>query len=940
MRLSGIQYVCAIALFTCAYLVVPTADAQPGRIAGQIDNSRTVTLAGRVRLQANSRNDRGPVDPAFTLPGLTILLKPSSTQQADLQQLLQQQQDPASSSYHRWLSPEEYADRFGASTGDIAQIVAWAQTQGFQVANVARSRTFISLRGTAQQAQNAFHTQIHRYNVNGKTHFANATDPAIPAALADVVAGVLGLNDFRPKPRLKMPSLPQMNSAGGQHHLAPDDFATIYDVMPLYAAGVDGTGQSIAIVGQSNINISDIQMFRSKFGLSAPNVTKTLVPGRTDPGISPGDVDESNLDIEWSGAVARNANIVFVYSDDVWQSAIYAVDQNLAPVLSISYGGCEQGDLVDLPSYRALVQQANAEGMTWFAASGDQGAADCEDQGADIAQNGLAVDVPASIPEVTGMGGTEFNEQGGSGYWASSNTPQTNASALQYIPEMAWNDTSFDNSLASTGGGVSIYFPQPAWQSGPGVPADGFRHVPDLALSASADHDGYYFYSTGSPGYVGGTSAAAPTMAGIFTLLNQYLVSTGAQKQPGLGNVNPAIYRLAQSASGIFHDVTVGGNQVPCATGTPNCSNGTVGLVTTPAYDSVTGWGSVDAYNLVHQWSSHPALSSSVALSIDQNPVFQQTPDASGNQWRFKLTLTEEAGIGTTLADFTINGVSHASEIPALLKSTAIPGGQSVSFSYGFATLTVPETVTFGFAGVDASGATWSHQLSTPFSGPQTHLTVAGISNAATGQQVYAPGMILSVYGTAMGNFPQSAAAIPLPQYLAGFEASVNGVPAPLYYVSPNQVNVQIPYETQPGQATLMVGNPYQNVNYTFTVASAGPGIFTFPDGSINPSRAASSGQTVTLFLTGDGQVTPSLATGTTPGAGTRLTQLPKPRLPVSMTVGGVSATINFIGIPSGLVGVTQINFTIPSGLTPGVQPVVVTVGTAMSPPANITVTQ
>ena len=920
-----------VLLFTsiCS-LVIPSALAQADRIHGRIDNTQTVVLRGRVHPLAIAANDRGKVSPSFGLPGITLLLKPSSAQQNGLQQLLADQQDPASASYHQWLTPEQYADRFGASTGDVAQIVAWAQSQGFQVTNVARSRTFVSFRGTAQQAQNAFHTEIHRYQVNGQSHFSNAADPAIPAALKDIVAGVLGLNDFHPKPRLRMPS-PQMNS-GGSHHLAPDDFATIYDVTPLYNAGVDGTGQSIIIVGQSNISMSDIQAFRSNFNLSAPNVTKTLVPGRPDPGISPGDVDESNLDIEWSGAVARNAQIVFVYSDDVWESAIYAVDQNLGPVLSISYGGCEPGDLVDLPSYRGLVQQANAEGMTWFAASGDQGAADCEDQSASIAQNGLAVDAPASIPEVTAMGGTEFSEGSLNAYWAAANTTNK-ASALQYIPETSWNDTSINSELAASGGGASIYFSQPAWQTGPGVPSDGFRHVPDLALNASADHDSYYFYSTGAPGYVGGTSAAAPTMAGIFTLLNQYLVNTGAQKQPGLGNVNPAIYRLAQSTSDVFHDVTTGGNVVPCANGSPNCSNGSVGLSAGTSYDSVTGWGSVDAANLVHQWSAHPPLNSSVVPSIDQNPVFQ---NGNGRGWNFNLTLSEEAGIGTTITDFTINGTSHASELATLLKSAAIAAGQSVSFPYSLTNVAVPATVTFGFSGVDAGGATWTRQLAVPFRGPQTHLTVAGINNAASGQQVFAPGMIMSVYGTAMGDFAQSTAVVPLPQYLAGFEATVNGVPAPLYYVSPNQVNLQIPYETQPGPATLTVGNPYENVDYKFTVAPAGPGIFTFQDGSINPSRSAGRGQTVTLFITGEGQVTPSVKTGSAPSG----SRIPQPRQTVTVMVGGVTVTPTFVGIPSWSVGVTQINFTMPATVPAGVQPVIVTVGAVSSQPATITVTQ
>jgi uncharacterized protein (TIGR03437 family) len=344
--------------------------------------------------------------------------------------------------------------------------------------------------------------------------------------------------------------------------------------------------------------------------------------------------------------------------------------------------------------------------------------------------------------------------------------------------------------------------------------------------------------------------------------------------------------------------------------------------------------------NLVHQWNSQPPPGSSVVPSLDQNPVFEQAADSQGNRWSFKITLAEEAGVATTLTDFTIDGVSYGSEIAALFGTAAIAARGSITAPYGFAALAVPKTVTFGFAGVDAGGRQWSTALSVPFSGPQTQLTVAGISNAATGVAAFAPGMLLSVYGTALGDFAQSAAAIPLPQYLAGFEAMVNNVPAPLYYVSPNQVNVQIPYETQPGAATLMLGNPYQNVNYNFQVQAAAPGIFTLPDGSVNPSSSARVGDTVTLFITGEGQVRPSLSTGATPSPRTPLTQLPQPRLPVMVTVGNVAATIKFIGIPSGLVGVTQINFVIPTGLAAGPQPVVATVGTAASPGAKITITQ
>jgi uncharacterized protein (TIGR03437 family) len=923
-------------IFSCFLFCVSAAAvyAQPDRVRGVIDNSRSTVLRGSVHPNARPENDRGAVEDSFVLPGMTLMLRPSATQQAALEQLLAQQQDPSSPNYHNWLTPEQYADRFGLSVNDVGKVAAWAKSQGFTVTATARGRNFVTFSGTAQQVRAAFHTEIHRYSVNGETHYANASDPSIPAALADVVSSIRGLNDFRLRARLRKP-VAQTTTGGGAHQMAPDDFATIYDITPLYQAGVDGTGQKLVVVGQTDINLSDIQKFRSKFNLSAPNLQQVKVPNSPDPGIRSGDLDEADLDIEWSGAVARNATVIYVYSNDVWTSALYAVDHDLAPVITMSYGQCEQSDLVDLPAFQSKAQQANAEGITWFAAAGDSGAADCEDVGASIAQDGLAVDAPGSIPEITSMGGTEFLDQGGA-YWSATNTAN-DASALSYIPEKAWNDTALDGELAGTGGGASVYFPQPAWQTGPGVPSAGVRHVPDLSVSASADHDGYYVYTGGSASYFGGTSVAAPTMAGIFVLLNHYLVSTGIERQAGLANVNPTLYRMAQSTPNAFHDVTQGNNIVPCAVGSPNCTTGTMGLSAGSGYNSVTGLGSVDAANLIHQWSNAAPSGSSVVASIDQNPVFEQQPDSSGNGWVFNLTLSEEAGIGTTLTGLGIAGVDYTSQIAGLFGSAKIAAGGSVSATIGLKNLSVPMNVLFTYSGIDASGRQWNGQMSILFQGFQTQLQIGGISNAATGQQAYAPGMILSIYGAALGTFAQSTATIPLPQYLAGFEATINGVTAPLYYVSPNQVNVQIPYATNPGRATLVVGNPYATLTYNFQVSAAAPGIFTFQNGSINPFSSAKHGQAVTLFITGEGQVTPSLATGTTPSPHA---QSPKPLLPYSVTVGGVAATIDFIGIPSGLVGVTQINYTVPSNVSTGVQPVVVTVGGAASPAASLNVTQ
>src|SRR5271157_9565 len=887
----------------CALLCLAVAPlgAQQNRIPAGFDPRQTVVLTGRVHASATPSADRGAVEDSFAMPGVMLVFKPSSTQQAALDQLLAQQQDPASPNYHQWLTPEQFAERFGLSPSDLERVRTWAQAQGFTIGGTARSRTWISLNGTAGQARAAFGTPIHRYLVDGEMHYANSADPLLPSSLAGVVGSIRGLHDFRFKPHLRRP-LPEYDS-GGAHYIAPGDLYTIYDINPLYAAGIDGTGQKIAVVGQTTINTSDISTFRGNFKLPAMNLTQQRF-GQS-PGLSSGDQMEADLDIEWAGAVARNAQIVYVYSSDVMNSVLFAIDNNVAPVVSMSYGLCEPMDLVDLPSLRSLAQQANAEGMTWVNAAGDNGAADCEVTGSDPAQTGLAVDEPASIPEVTAMGGSMFNEGRGN-YWNATNGAY-GGSATGYIPEMAWNETSVTYGLLATGGGASVYFPQPSWQTGPGVPSDGFRHVPDLAFNSGALHDATYIYSGGSAGGVGGTSVATPIMAGVVALLNQYLMAHNVLSQPGLANINPTLYRMAQNSPQAFHDIAFGNNIVPCVLGSPNCSTGSMGYSAAAGYDMTTGLGSLDVNNFVTSWTGSPAVSAAVAVSIDQNPVFQRAPDANGNSWVFTLTLTEEAGIGATLTGFTINGAGYP------FGSSAIPANGSISSTIGLASLAVPTTVTFVFSGVDATGRPWTVPFAAPFAGPQTQLSVGGVANAASYQQAYAPGMLVAVFGAALADFAQAAETIPLPQYLAGFQAYVGTIsacpgewcPAPLWYVSPGQVNIQIPYEAPTsGTVTLNVSNPWNSngVNFNLRMSPAAPGIFTDANGNLNPYSTGARGQEVVLYITGEGKVTPSLADGATPAP--RATT-PKPTLAVSLTVGGVPITqsqLQYIGIPSGFV--------------------------------------
>ena len=927
-------------IFASALITLP-AQAQQDRIGARIGNSPTVVLRGHVPARARRAVDQGPASASLTLPLITMYLQPSPAQQTSLERLLEDQQNPSSANYHKWLTPEQYADRFGASQNDIARIAAWLQSQGLQVGRVARSRGWIQFSGSAGRVEAALHTQIDQYLENGKVHYANATDPSIPLALSGIVRGFFGLHDFRLRPRYARAN--PMYTAGGQNQVVPDDFATIYDLNPLYSAGINGTGQKLVIVGQTDVTLSDIQTFRSTYGLPAGTIEQILVPGSPDPGVSQDDLPEADLDLEWSGAVAREATIIYVNSDDVNVSLTQAIDETYAPVMSMSYGLCENADLIDLPIYQSLALQANSEGITWLNASGDSGAGDCEDQDAVIAQDGLAVDAPGSVPEVTSMGGSEFDEAGGS-FWSGSNS-SGGGSALSYIPERVWNDTNIGYGLlgGAGGGGTSLFFPKPVWQTGPGVPSNSYRNVPDVSIAASPNHDGYYIYTAGALQIIGGTSVGGPTMAGIVTLLNEYLVSTGVQTQPGLANINPQVYRMAQDSSGVFHDITKGNNNVPCVSGSPNCSNGSFGYSAGVGYDRGSGVGSPDAYNLIHAWSNHyptlGAVGAAVVASINQNPVFEEATDLDSHRWLFTITLSEEAGVAATVTGFSINGKSY--DVATVFGTASIPASGSISSSnLSLSNLAVPTNVVFAYSGTDAHGHAWSEQLSIPFKGPQTALTVAGASNAASGQRGYAPGMLLSVYGTGMGDAVQSAGTIPLPQYLQGFEAWVNGVMAALYYVSPDQVNLQIPYETQPGYATLTVGNPYDNVNYTIKVVPAAPGIFTDNGFVFPPFSSAARGAESALYITGEGQVTPSLADGASPSSTTSIDQLPKPNLPVTVTVANLPATIKFIGIPPGLVGVTQINYVVPAATPLGAQPVVVTVGGAASQPAMLTVTQ
>ena len=261
-------------LFILSTLLPAHAQPQRNRVAS-IDNERRVTLTGHLHPNALPENDEGPVDPGLPIPRVTLVLKPSTAQQAALKQLLAAQQDPSSANYHRWLTPEEYADRFGATESDINQMTAWLRSQHLAIVAVARGRNWIAARGTAEHVGAAFGTGLHQYRVNGELHFANATEPAIPAALQGVVKAIRGLHNFRMAPRLRYGNnplahaRPEYDSSFGFHYIGANDPSIIYNIQPLYTSGITGSGQKLAVVGQTDLVMSDIEQYRSFFNLPA-----------------------------------------------------------------------------------------------------------------------------------------------------------------------------------------------------------------------------------------------------------------------------------------------------------------------------------------------------------------------------------------------------------------------------------------------------------------------------------------------------------------------------------------------------------------------------------------------------------------------------------------------------------------------------------------------
>jgi hypothetical protein len=637
-----LRKLCGVVCFFGSFLAAASAQQLQPRLTRALAGSPQSVLAHSRSPRVRTADDLGAVPADMPAPGITLAFRRTTSQEAELQQLLVQLQTPGSPQFHRWLTPEDFAARFGVAEADITAVENWLTDEGFHVDSVSRSRDHITFSGAAAQVQRAFGVELHHYRVDGAVHFAPASDLMLPAELGAMTAAVLHLSDFRPAPFAKVTrkvAPAYTDSVNGDHYLLPADVAVMYDFVPandpLVSKSIQGT-TTVAVVGQSFVDTTDgaVAQFFSALanpGVTRPEVTPILVPGSGVEAISFGDEAESEIDLEYIDTAGATVNPLLVFVGDntnysVFDSLGYAIDENLASVISISYGDCEPLlSTTELEQWNALFEQANAQGQTIVASAGDSGATACSPENAASGvtaaeQQAPAVNFPASSPNVTAVGGTQMAAgtfaPGNTQYWQSgaSGYEPVSATLLSYVPEVAWNEGSVSNGIQAGGGGVSSYFARPSWQTAaPGIAGGGFRLLPDISLQASVLNPGYLL-CTDDPSFLagegqttscadgfqaisggavtvgGGTSFGAPIFAGMVALLNVEEESTGQ------GNINPGLYNLAGTPATyahVFHDITSG--TTSCVTGAAECSSASQGdFAAGTGYDEATGLGSVD----------------------------------------------------------------------------------------------------------------------------------------------------------------------------------------------------------------------------------------------------------------------------------------------------------------------------------------------------------
>jgi hypothetical protein len=720
------------------------APAVAARITQAIDETQLVRLKGNVHPLARAEFDRGPVSNATPMKRMMLLLQRSPEQEAALRQFMDEQMSKESPNFHKWIAPEEFGKLYGPADADTQAVTSWLASHGFTGMRVNRGRTIIEFNGNVGQVRNAFHTEIHKFVVNGDERQANIDDPQLPAALTPVVTGIVSLHNFPMKSMRHVRGQftrtadgriePQFTGSGNPPSffaLGPADFAKIYNT----PSSLDGTGGNIAIIGFSTIDVNDAHSFRALFGL--PVNDPIVVNNGPDPGFT-GEEGEADLDTQWSGAVAPKATIHYILtegtltSDPLIMGAEYVIDNNTDDLMSLSFGICEPSLTTENATFNALWEQAAAQGITVTVSAGDNGAAGCDNFNTDAtATSGIFVNGIASTPFNVAVGGTDFDDfsptANQSAFFSSTNGTGKE-SALGYIHEIPWNDScgatatssnlttcagAAANGIVAASGGPSGIYARPAFQSGlipNGIVASdapNHRYVPDVSLFSSDGANSNSFYvvceadavsnpsiscaSTGSFSFlgVGGTSASAPSFAGIMALIGQSEFNAGRSRRQG--NANVVLYKIAATAANncnssttpltgsatcAFYDITKGNIAVPCSGGTSGCSSitaGTNGVLVTgtttktpaftaaagtgsiPSYDLATGLGTVNVTNLAAAWGNASVAFKGTTTALKINGSTTPGTIAHGTPVTAAVTVSVVApATGTPTGDFSI----------------------------------------------------------------------------------------------------------------------------------------------------------------------------------------------------------------------------------------------------------------------------------------------
>jgi hypothetical protein len=577
------------------------------RVTAKVDRKVLSSLRGTHPSVVDHAKIGARMNPGTQLQHMVLVLAASDEQNSALLSLMDAQQDKTSTSYHKWLTPDTFGTSFGVAPTDIGQVSAWLSDGGLKVETVSRSGRFITFSGPVSAVESTFNTEMHQVTVNGEAHISNTTDVSVPSALAPVVKGVAKLNDFQPKSSAqtfqKVTLGPDYGTApASTHYIGAADMAKIYNATPLTSAGNTGQGVTIAVLARSNIQLADVENYRSFFGL--PKNDPNIIVVGPDPGQNSDDI-EAFLDAEMAGSLATGATVDFIVSDTslvgsgIDQAGLYAVDNNVGDIITLSYGGCEASNgYAGTQFWDNLWEEAAAQGQTVFVSSGDAGAAGCDDDNTELFAttpgNGYGVNALGSSNYNVSVGGSMFVDYAPTTYWQNGGASAIPyGTALGYIPEAALNQSRLNTTelnaaatgLLSTsgatifagGGGISLFTPRPSWQTGSGISAtadptafsgtglgtesDGVstvpgtiagphRLVPDLSFISANGHDGTLFCAEGvcqesatgtlaDAGIVGGTSVAAPAMASVQALIN---AANGGRQ----GNANYYYYALAQ----------------------------------------------------------------------------------------------------------------------------------------------------------------------------------------------------------------------------------------------------------------------------------------------------------------------------------------------------------------------------------------------------------